>query len=82
LTEEMRRRRTSQPVDGPLLELLESDIRRGRRAVEVQPVRVGVFLPLGSAELLFAVVEDVATLALDAACVCTDHLGGSAAAIS
>jgi len=64
-----------------LLELLQRDICSRRRAVEVQPVRIGVLFPLGSAELFFAVVDDVATLALNAICVCTDHLGGFATVI-
>jgi hypothetical protein len=75
------RKRTSQPVNRPLLELLQRDICSRRCAVEVQPVRVGVLFPLGSAELFFAIVDDVATLAVNAVCICTEHLDAFAAVI-
>lgn len=67
---------TSQPVDRPLLELLERDVGGGRRAVVVQPVGVALLFPLSGAELRLAVVKHVATLGLDAVWVLTDHFGG------
>lgn len=48
---------TSEAVDCPLLELLEGDVCRGRRRVEVEPVGILLLLVTAVDELLFAVVD-------------------------
>lgn len=48
---------TSETVDCPLLELLEGDVCRGRRRVEVEPVGILLLFVTAVDELLFAVVD-------------------------
>lgn len=48
---------TSETVDCPLLELLEGDVCRGRRRVEVEPVGILLLFVPAVDELLLAVVD-------------------------
>lgn len=48
---------TSEAVDCPLLELLEGDVCRGRRRVEVESVGILLLLVPAVDELLLAVVD-------------------------
>lgn len=57
---------TPQPIHGPLLKLLESDVGGGRCGVEVQTMRVLRFLVRRVCELFLAVVEDISPLYVDA----------------
>lgn len=66
-------KRTSQPVNCPLLKLLERDVGRGRVRVEVEAVRILGVLVLGRRELLLAVVDDIAPLVVDAVLVVSQH---------
>lgn len=48
---------TSEAIDSPLLELLEGDVCRGRRRVEVESVGVLLLFVTAVEELLLAVVD-------------------------
>lgn len=65
--------RTAQPVNGPLLKLLEGDVCGWRGQVEVQAVRVVGVLVGRLGELLLAVVDDISPLGVDAPEVLPDH---------
>lgn len=62
----------AQPVDGPLLELLEGDVGGGREGVEIQARGVCERCVLGGEELFLA-MGDIFALALDAGEVLSDH---------
>jgi hypothetical protein len=72
----------AQPVDRPLLELLERDVRRGRHGVEVQPVLVLEVFVGGRGELFLAVVESGSTLGVYAGEVLADHDCGAALSLN
>lgn len=66
---------TSQPVNRPLFKLLESDVGGRGIAVEVQARGVvGIFVLRGG-ELLLAMVDNVASLWVDAIVLLPQHDG-------
>ena len=67
---------TLQAVNGPLLKLLEGDLRRGRQHVEVEPVLIILLLEFGFGELLLLVVEIGASLGINSGVVVADHDSG------
>lgn len=52
---------TSQPIDGPLLELLKFDLGGRGFLVETQSVRVVLLLVLRDRELLFFMIVNVSS---------------------
>ncbi len=66
---------TAKTIDGPLLKLLESYVRRGRVRVKVEAMLVLGFFVLGRRELLASVVNDIASLGVDAVKVLSQHVG-------
>lgn len=64
---------TSQSVNRPLLELLQSDVCCGRHGVEVESVRVCRFLVTRVDKLPFAVV-DMASFRVNPIVVLPEHL--------
>lgn len=64
---------TLQSVNGPLLKLLEGDLRCWRRLVEVQPEWVVLLLVGGCGELAFFMVDDSPALGVNSMCVLPDH---------
>jgi hypothetical protein len=66
---------TSQPVNGPLLKLLERYVGSGRRGIEIQTMRVLGLLVSRVRELLLAVVEDVSPLRINAVEILSLHPG-------
>ena len=64
---------TSDPIDGPLLELFERDFCRGRDGVEVQSVRILDRFVGWSGELFALVVEGGPSFGVDSVHVLSDH---------
>lgn len=50
---------TSEPIDGPLLELLEFDLGGRRGFVEAQPMGIILLLVLGNSKLLLFMIVDI-----------------------
>jgi hypothetical protein len=65
---------TSQPVNGPLFELLEGYIGRRRIGVEVQTVWVFSVLVLRRRELFLAMVDNIASFRIDPVVILAQHL--------
>ena len=64
---------TSQPIDGPLLELLESNFSCWGDFVQIEPVRVILLFVRGRSELLLFVVEYISTLWINPTVIMPDH---------
>lgn len=64
---------TPQPINGPLLELLEGDLSRRRRVVQVQTVRVVLLLVDWYGELPFFVVDSCPAFGVDTVGVLSNH---------
>lgn len=65
--------RTSQPVYGPLLELLERDVGGRGVGVEVEAMGILGVLVQWRRELLLAMVDDIAALGVDSVVVLPEH---------
>lgn len=66
---------TAKTIDGPLLKLLESYVRRGGNRVKVEAMLVLGLFVLSRCELLAAVVNDIAPLGVDAVKILSQHVG-------
>lgn len=65
--------RTPQPINSPLLKLLQRNLLRRRHIIEIQPVRVLLLLVGCVRELFFLVADDIAPLGVDALWILPDH---------
>lgn len=66
-------RPTSKSVDGPLLKLLEGDIRSGRICVKVETMRVVEIFVCRRSELFLAMVDDISPLGVNSVKVLPQH---------
>lgn len=64
---------TLQPINGPLLKLLEGDLSRRRRVIQVQTVRVVLLLVDWYGELPFFVVDSCPAFGVDTVGVLSNH---------
>ena len=68
-----RVRTTSQPIDGPLLELLERDFSGGGGFIEVQAVRVFLLFICGDCELFLLVINCTSPFRVNSIIILSDH---------
>ncbi len=68
---------TSQPIDSPLLELLECDLGRGGDFVEAQAVRVVLLFICGNCELFLLVINRTSSFGVNSIIVLSYHLCSS-----
>lgn len=64
---------TLQPINSPLLKLLEGDLRRGRRVVQVQAMRIVLLLVDRRSKLSFLVVDSRPAFRVDPMCILSNH---------
>ena len=65
--------RTSQPINGPLFELLECDLGRRGNFIEAQAVRVVQLFVRGSCELFSLVVNCTSPFAVNSIVILSNH---------
>lgn len=64
---------TLQPVDGPLFKLLEGDLSRWRRVVQIQTMRVILLLVGGRGELSLLVIDGCPAFGINPMGVLSNH---------